>query len=264
MAVSMTSMRTFDNSIVKLECHDRVESCQAIAREYASEGYADKYAVISNYDYKLGGDEKGVYMSLLLRPSFFPSQAGLLSALSVSALANALAEHTEMRIGIGWVSSIYCEGKHIGGVSIEGKIGEMNGYEYIIINFAVKLSDENFPPRLTDLVKKIFENDKHSVTEIIAKNILNKFFPLYANMRNSTKFMQTYKQRFVLTGHRVKRIKNGKKKSMRVLGVRTEDCALLLESKAESYDAVTSPQEVIIPKSVRLPKPPKQTGMIFN
>ena len=56
MAVSMISMRTFDNSIVKLECHDRVESCQEIAREYAKEGYADKYAVISEYDYKLGGD----------------------------------------------------------------------------------------------------------------------------------------------------------------------------------------------------------------
>ena len=81
-------------------------------------------------------------------------------------------------------------------------------------------------------------------------------------MRTSTKFMQIYKQRFILTGHRVKRIKNGKKSSVRVLGIRAEDCALLLEAKHESYDAVTSPQEVIIPKSVRLPNPPKQTGII--
>ena len=262
MAVSMINMRTFDNSIVKIECHDRVDSCQDIAREYAKEGYADKYAVVSKYDHKLGGDDKGIYMSLLLRPSFFPSQAGLLSALSVSAFAKALAEHTEMRIGIGWVSSIYCEGKHIGGVSVEGKLGDMNGYEYIIINFAVKLSDEDFPPRLTDLVKRIFENDNHSITAIIAKNILNKFFPLYANMRSSTKFMQTYKQRFVLTGHRVKRIKNGKRSSPRVLGIRTEDCALLLEAKNAPFDVVTSPTEVIIPKSIKLPKPPKKTGII--
>lgn len=262
MAVSMISMRTFDNSIVKLECHDRVESCQEIAREYAKEGYADKYAVISEYDYKLGGDDKGIYMSLLLRPSFFPSQAGLLSALSVSALAKALAEHTEMRIGIGWVSSIYCEGKNIGGVSIEGKLGEWNAYEYIIITFAVKLSEENFPPRLTDLVKRIFENDNYSVLAIMAKNILNKFFPLYANMRTSTKFMQTYKQRFVLTGHRVKRIKNGKRYSARVLGIRAEDCALLLEAKNEPYDIVTSPSEVIIPKSIKLPKLQKQNGVL--
>ena len=234
MAVSMINMRTFDNSIVKLECHNRVESCQDIAREYAKEGYADKYAVISEYDYKLGGEEKGIYMSLLLRPSFFPSQAGLLPALSVTALARALAEHTEKRIGIGWISSIYCEGRQIGGVTIEGKIGEMNGYEYIIINFAVKLSEENFPPRLTDLVKRIFEKDNHSVTAIIAKNILNKFFPLYANMRGSTKFMQTYKQRFILTGHRVKHTKDGKRRSVRVLGVRAEDGALLIESDRKS------------------------------
>lgn len=254
MAMSMINMRTFDNSIVKLECHDRVESCQEIARQYAKEGYADKYAVVSEYDYKLGGEERGIYISLLLRPSFFPSQATLLSPLSAVAFARALAEHTEGRIGIGWVSSIYCEGKQIGGVSIEGKLGDMNGYEYLIINFAARLTEEDFPPRLSDLVKRIFEADNHSVTTIIAKNILNKFFPIYSTMRSSTKFMQNYKQRFILTGHRVKWVKHGRRTSRRVLGVRAEDGALLLEAKNREHDVVTSPSEIIIPKQIKLPK----------
>ena len=136
MSMSIISMRTFDNSVVKLETHDRVESCAAIAREYAAEGYADKYAVVSKYDYKFGADAKGIYMSLLLRPSFFPSQAGLLSSLATVALVKALEEHTEKKLGIGWVSNVYCEGKHIGGVTIEGKLDNYTNYEYIIINFS--------------------------------------------------------------------------------------------------------------------------------
>lgn len=254
MAMSIISMRTFDNSIVKLETHDRVESCAAIAREYAAEGYADKYAVVSEYDYKFGCDARGIYMSLLLRPSFFPSQAGLLSSLATVALVKALEEHTEKKLGIGWVSNVYCEGRHIGGVTIEGKLDNHTNYEYIIINFAIRLSDDDFPPRLTDLVKKIFESDNGSVVTIIAKNILNKFFPFYSNMKNSSKFMQTYRQKFILSGHKVRCLLNGKRSLCKVLSIRPEDCALVLETPEKKIVEITSPANVIIPKIVKLPK----------
>ena len=254
MATSLLSIRTSDNSIVKLECHDRVESCAAIAREYANEGYADRFAVISEYDYKYGGESRGIYMSLLLRPSFFPSQAGLLSSLATVAFIRALEEHTTKRLGIGWVSNIYCEGKQIGGVNIEGKLDNFTTYEYVIINFAAKLSGEDFPPRMTDLARKVFESDSNSITTLISKNILGKFFPLYSNMRSSTKFMQAYHQRFILSGKKIKLIENGKKVSCKVLSIRQEDCALLVEAKDKSIRIITSPTSVIIPKSIRLSK----------
>ena len=73
-------------------------------------------------------------------------------------------------------------------------------------------------------------------------------------MRSSTKFMQNYKQRFILTGHRVKWVKDGRRTSRRVLGVRAEDGALLLEAKNREHDVVTSPSEIIIPKQIKLPK----------
>ena len=252
MTGNTVSMRASDNSIVKLECHTRVESCAAIAREYAKSGGADRFAVISEYDFKNGGEACGVYMSLLLRPSFFPSQAGLLSSLATVALVKALEEHTTSRIGIGWVSSVYCEGKQIGGVTIEGKLDNYTTYEYIIINFSARLSAEDFPPRLTDLVRKVFESDNNSIATIIAKNILNKFFPLYANLKSPAKFMQTYHQKFILSGVKTKYIEDGKKKSCKVLSVRPEDCALIVEKRDKGILEITTPASVIIPKTVRL------------
>ena len=248
------SMRASDNSVVRLECHKRVESCAAIAREYAMQGYTDRFAVISEYDDKNGGESRGIYMSLLLRPSFFPSQAGLLSSLATVALIKALEEHTTSRLGIGWVSNIYCEGRQIGGVTIEGKLDNFTTYEYIIVNFSAKLPNDDFPPRLTDLVRKVFESDNNSITTIIAKNILNKFFPLYTNMKNSSKFMQTYHQKFILSGVKLKLIENGKKTTCKVLNIRLEDCALLVEAKDKSIQTITTPNSVIIPKTVKLSK----------
>lgn len=255
MAHSIISMRAQDNSIVKLECHDRIESCASLMRDYAADpSYSDRFAVIAEQDFSYGGDTKGMYMSLLLRPSLFPSQAGLLTALATVALVKALEEHTTKRLGIGWVGGVYCEGKHIGGVTIEGKLDNYATYEYIIVNFAVRLPREDFPPRLTDMIKKVFESNNNSIATIIAKNVLNKFFPFYANMKTSTSFMASYHKRFILSGTKVKLIEDGKRRSCKVLSVDTATSALIVETKKEGIKHITRPASVIIPKKVKLKK----------
>ena len=254
MATNLISIRATDDSIVKLECHEKLISTAAVAREYARAGYSDRYAVIAEYAAGKETSERGIYMSLILRPSIVPSQAALLSSLATVALINALEEHTTRRLGIGWVSNIFCDGKQIGGVTIEGKLDNFTSYEYIIINFAVKLSEEDFPPRLTDLVKKVFERDSNSISTIIAKNILNKFFPLYGNMKNNTKFMNVYKQKFILHGVKIKYLADGKKESCKILGVDNADCSLIIERPGGKIEHVVTPASVIIPRSVKLSK----------
>lgn len=254
MGRSLISIRASDNSIVKLECYDRVPSVVNLAREYAKGGYPDRYAIIAECETDRDPDAHGIYMSLILRPSIFPSQAGLLSSLSAVALASALEEHTTKPVGIGWVSSIYCNGKQIGGVSIEGKLDNFTTYEYIIVNFGVQLSEADFPPRVTDLVKKVFERDNNSVATIIAKNILSKFFTLYPSMKNHTKFMNIYRQKFALAGVKVKHVTPDGKTTCRVLSIDPDDCGLLVEAKDKSVKKITTPTSVIIPKSVKIPK----------
>ena len=217
-------------------------------------GYPDRYVVMTESERQRGSEKKGLYMSLILRPSFFPSQAALLSSLATVALLTALKEHTTKHLGIGWVSGVYCEGRSKGGVTIEGKLDNFTSYEYIIISLSVMLSDENFPPRLTDLVRKIFEKENSSIAMIIAKTVLNKFFPLYANMRTNTKFMNQYRQSFLLHGKKIKRICDGKKRSCRALGINSEDGALIVEMKNGTIENITSPIGVLIPKKIKIQK----------
>ena len=105
MVLNKVSMRASDDSIVTLECHDRLASTAKLAREYAANGYPDRYAVVSEFDDERGADKRGIYLSCILRPSFFPSQAPLLTALAAVSFVTALEEHTQKRLGIGWVSS---------------------------------------------------------------------------------------------------------------------------------------------------------------
>ncbi len=254
----VTSMRATDGSIVKFECHEALLSTLRLAREYALADYPDRYVVFAESRQKLDADgklkgetERGVFMSCILRPSIFPSQASLISSLASVALASALDEHTDKSIGIGWVSNIYCDGKMIGKASIEGKLDNFTSYEYIIVNFEVILSEEDFPPRLNDLIRKVFESESTSVPIIIAKNILNKFFPFYSDLKNHAKFMDIYRQKFVLRGQKIKYISDGKRESCKVLGVDTDNGMLMVENKDKKVINITTPSKVIIPKKIK-------------
>lgn len=250
------SIRESDGNIVKLEVCGALESTASRAKELARDGYPDRYVVFTDKR-KLGEDgsvEHGMYMSLLLRPSLFPSQAPLLGALSATAMVTALEEHTTSRLGIGWVSDVYCEGVRIGAATIEGKLDNYTTYEYIIITFAVRLDEDNFPPRLTDMVRQVFESENTSISMIIARNVLSKFFRYYSNLKTSSRFMDIYAKKFILRGVRVKYTKDQKRKTYRIAGVDGATGALVLERRGELAIHVTSPTGVQMPKRVRLKK----------
>lgn len=257
MKNQVVTYRESDGGIVKFEIMNVPFGTVALAKDYAKSNYPDRYVVFS--DKRMINDEgdieEGLYMSLILRPSLFPSQAALLGAMSATAMATALEEHTSKRIGIGWVADIFCEGVKIGGVNIEGKLDNFTTYEYIIVTFSAKLGEKNFPPRLNDMIRQVFEKDNASIPMIIAKTILNKFFKLYVNLKTSSKFMEEYNSKFVQRGVNAKYYDGTRKRNCRVCGIDKSTGALLIElTKKEGPLAITSPTSIQLPKRVALKK----------
>jgi len=260
---NLITVREADGGIINMEIHDSLESTAKLAREYAGRGYPDRYIVFAE---KLIPESpqgsyrrepapvRGVFFSCILRPSLFPSQASLLGALSATAFVQALDEHTTRHLGLGWVSDVYCQGVKIGDVTIEGKLDSFTTYEYIIVTFSAKLDEESFPPRLGDMVRKVFESENTSISMIIARNVIAKFFKLYSTMKSSVRFMDVYTKLFILRGRRIKYIEDGRRKSCKVLGIDTKTGALILESRERGVFNVISPTSVIIPKRIRLSK----------
>ena len=112
----------------------------------------------------------------------------------------------DKKLGIGWVNSIFCDGLKIGECFVEGKLDNFTSYEYLIVTFSVKLNEKYFTPRLTDMMRKVFEEDNFSIEMIIAKTILNKFFATYRDLKDPMKHMDTYKKKFVLFDKKIKYI----------------------------------------------------------
>ena len=258
---SIVTYRESDGSIINFEAHSSLKSPIELARYYAREkNYPDRYIVFTDRLTKAkltpkkdveAEAEYGIFMSCILRPSIFPSQAPLLGALSTAALASGLEQHTDKEIGIGWVNDVYCDGVKIGSVSIEGKLDNFTTYEYIIISYNVKLSKDNFPPRLADMVKKVFENENTSVNMIIARNILSRFFKFYQNLKTPGKFMSEYTQRFAFRGKKVKYFRDEKWKSHKVLGIDMKTGELILDNGKDPDIKVSSPALIQNPKKIK-------------
>ena len=258
---SIVTYREADGSIINFEAHSSLKSPVELARYYAKEkNYPDRYVVFTDRLTKAkistkkdieSEAEYGIFMSCILRPSIFPSQASWLSAMSTVAAVCALEEHTDKAMGIGWISDIYCDGVKIGSVALEGKLDDFTTYEYIIISFNIKISKDNFPPRLADMVKKVFESENTSVNMIIARSILTRFFKFYQNIKTPHKFMSDYTHRFAFRGKKVKFYRGDKWKSHKVLGIDSKTGELIIDNGRNPDIRISSPGLIQNPKKIK-------------
>jgi BirA family biotin operon repressor/biotin-[acetyl-CoA-carboxylase] ligase len=257
----IVNVRASDGSTVKIEYREALPSTLELARKYAREGYPDRYVVfterqassaITGTKLSEGEYEHGVFISCILRPAFFPAQAGLVGHLSAVALVTALEEHTTKPLGLGWVSDVYCDGVRIGGCAVEGKLDSHASYEYMIVTLAVRLDNDNFPPRLTDMVRKVFESDNDSIPMIIAKTVLNKFFAAYISIKNPGKYMDAYSRKFLLYDKKIKYRSGDKRRRCRVVDVDKQTGLLIVETRQGVTETVKSPSLVTMPKKIKI------------
>ncbi len=259
--MDILTIKNSDGSTFKLEYHDSLSSTAELARKYAEAGYPDRYTVfcekqrstlITGSKLPAGEHDKGIFLSVLLRPSIFPSQVGLLGPLSAVALVTALEEHTDEKIGIGWVSDVYLEGNRVGGVQIEGKLDSYSSYEYLIVTFAVHTDEKLFPPRVTDMIRQVFGEENLTIGMIIAKTVLARFFEVYSSLKTPGKYMDIYQKKFVLYGKKIKYIGDGKKKNCRIANVDKKSASLLIETRRGEIKEITSPRNIILPRRIKM------------
>ncbi len=264
---SYSTIKVGNGTTVKIEYRDSLPSTSALAKECAENGYPDRYAIftekqssghITETKIRDGKFEHGVFISLILRPSFFPAQAGAIGPLSIVALAQAMESFTSNRIGISWAADLYCEGVKIGGTQIEGKLNSFTAYEYIIVSFAVRIDEKNFPPRLKDMVKHVFEKDNHSLGMMMAKAILDRFFSAYLDIRAPEKHLQYYSKKFLLKDVKIKYLQDGKKRSCHVVGINPGTHALTVKTSRNKLIEISKPSDAIIPRRIKMP--PKNTS----
>ena len=153
----------------------------------------------------------GVYVSLLLRPSFAPEHFPLLTALAGTAAAEAAEEISGKQVGIKWVNDLYFEGKKIAGILAESGTSEkandpLQNLRFVVVGIGINLSLPNqIPQELRGKMGALFETGEmgEEHREAFLAAFLSRFYAYYEKMP-SRDFLDGYRKRSILTGKRVR------------------------------------------------------------
>lgn len=102
---------------------------------------------------------KGLYFSLILRPSIFPADAAKITLLSAVAICEALSRSTELNIHIKWPNDLLINNKKVAGILTELS-AEMDRVRFMVIGAGVNVntSVKQLPDSATSLKHETGKN----------------------------------------------------------------------------------------------------------
>ncbi len=201
--------------IKTVSCLKTVGSTNTLLKSLAENGAEDGFAVISSEQTKGRGrrgknfispDEKGLYLSFLMRPYTAPADTASVTAWTAVAAASAIYAVCGVQPGIKWVNDLVMNGKKICGILTEiSTDSETLQVQYIVIGIGINIAETYFPDSISSVASSIFleTGKKISRAELAAEIIkeldkLRSAWPYKKDM-----YLNSYRELCVTTGRQV-------------------------------------------------------------
>ncbi len=161
---------------------DSVDSTNDYAKKIAK----DRTVIIANTQTKGRGrlgrtwyseKDKGVYMSIILKPDIMVEEAPKLTLLSAAAMLITLRKLTDLDIKIKWPNDLVLKHKKLAGILTEMSL-ELGQINYIVVGIGVNVGNYLFPDEIKE--KGIYLQKYHDVSrKDIVIEFLKEFDHLY-------------------------------------------------------------------------------------
>lgn len=153
----------FGQRVVSYEITD---STNTRAKQLAEEGAVHGTLVVANMQTAGKGrrgrswqQEEGsvIAMSLLLRPTFSPDKASMLTLLAAHSVAGAIEAVTGLPAAIKWPNDIVINRKKTVGILTEMSLGvEQAAIDYIVIGIGINVNNTAFPEEIRDMATSLY------------------------------------------------------------------------------------------------------------
>ena len=144
----------------------------------------------------------GLYMSIVLRPSFLPQSTSLLMPYAALCVANAIESVSHKSTEIKWINDVYIGGKKVSGILCEASFSQQNkSLDYVIVGIGINLSNptDGFPVEIKDIAFSVFGDVKPPVVTVhkLVATIINHLYSYSSNLI-SLEFIQEYKNKLCM------------------------------------------------------------------
>lgn len=170
----------FGQRVVSYEITD---STNTRAKQLAEEGAVHGTLVVANMQTAGKGrrgrswqHEEGsvIAMSLLLRPTFSPDKASMLTLLAAHSVAGAIEAVTGLPAAIKWPNDIVINRKKTVGILTEMSLGvEQAAIDYIVIGIGINVNNTAFPEEIRDMATSLYleKGERVSRSVLIAESM---------------------------------------------------------------------------------------------
>ncbi|MBE6870405.1 MAG: biotin--[acetyl-CoA-carboxylase] ligase [Ruminococcaceae bacterium] len=186
-------------------------------------------------------DDTGIYMSILLRPSFDAEKASLITCAAAVAVCKAIEKVCGADVRIKWVNDIFLGGKKVCGILTEASFSMESGkLEYAVLGIGINVykPEGGFPCEIESIAGYIAEKREKKLRSRLTAQIINEFFSIYGEYE-AFDFVDEYKARSFVIGKKVKIIRGDTVKNATVTDIDGK-CRLLVEYENGEKDALSS------------------------
>lgn len=236
-----------------LICLDSIDSTNNYAKKLADEGFPHGTVVLAQQ--QTGGRgrqgksfsspaEKGLYLSVLLRPDCPPMDVINLTAWIAVAVCSAIEQVIGLRPGIKWTNDIILHNKKLCGILTEmGLEAESGRLQYVVAGIGINISQshEDFSDELSPIAISLEQAVGRKIrrAELAGAVIrgldgMMKDFPL-----KKQEYLEQYRRDCLTTGHEVRIIQKGQTRTAYAQSI-DRDFALVVRWEDGSEETVTA------------------------
>jgi BirA family biotin operon repressor/biotin-[acetyl-CoA-carboxylase] ligase len=206
-----------------VECLETVDSTNDYLKLRAQAGAPDGLVAVANEQTRGKGRlgrafsspaDKGVYLSMLLRPEGAPADIANITALVAVEMAGAMAAVSGVTPGIKWVNDLVLNRKKVCGIltemSVEGETGRIQ-HAVVGIGVNVREAAEDFPPEIRHIATSLFmETGKEISRARLAAEMIARLDRLRAAWpEKRSEYLLPYRELCVNIGLEIRFTQNG-------------------------------------------------------
>lgn len=149
-------------------------------------------------------EEKGIYMSVLLRPELELKRSVLITSMAAVAVANAVERVSGLHAQIKWVNDVFLNQRKVCGILTEaGFDTEKQSLAYAIVGIGVNVGAMEFPEELKNIATSVSNECGFAVKkEKLEEEILNELNRWYPTLWNG-EFLSESRERSILLGKEI-------------------------------------------------------------
>ena len=189
----------------------------------------------------------GIYMSILLKPSFSVSETPLITTCAAVSVCEAIESLSEVKPKIKWVNDIFVNDKKVCGILTESVFSPDGNLDFCVLGIGINVypPECGFPDDILSIAGHVFNKSEESLKNRLVAAVYNSFMQHYKTI-TSRSYIEEYKKRCFILGKRINVISHTSSSPVSALALDIDNDCRLLVKYDDSSTQYLSTGEIII------------------